>query len=109
MLPLQSQNASYQTPKLLVLPAVKRHQPDNMPSRAGFVSSRASVPSVDTPRANPTSRQTRPFSPEPQETPLNQNALFALETLKRRDASSSNSSGFDAALNRAAELLTEVV
>lgn len=79
-----------------------------MPSRAGFVSSRASVPSVDSPRANATSRQTRPFSPEPQETPLNQNALVALENLKRRDTSS-NSSGFDAALNRAAELLTEVV
>jgi len=65
------------------------------------MSSRASGIST---RTAPTPRTTSAFSHQAQETPLNQAALLALENLKRQD-----SSGLQATLTRAAELLNNTV
>ena len=54
-------------------------------------------------RMTTSSRTTVPFTPKPQETPLNQKALIALENLKKQD------SNLQITLKRAAELLTGVV
>lgn len=65
------------------------------------MSSRASVASARTPAS---ARSTNVFVPQPQETPLNQAALLALDNLKRQD-----NAGLQTTLKRAAELLNGVV